>query len=69
MYVLIIVINVCGYLRVRYPRSVSVYTDHCCCCLWIPEGKVSKVSSYTCCLLSLVLLCKYCLLLAASLVT
>ena len=69
MCILIIVINVCGYLRVRYPRLVNVYTDYCYCCLRIPEGKVSKVSSYTCCLLSLVLLCKYCLLLAASLVT
>ena len=24
MYILIIVINVCGYLRVRYPRLVGV---------------------------------------------
>ena len=41
MCIPIIVINVCGYLRVRYPRLVKVYSDSC---QWIPEGEVSKVS-------------------------
>ena len=41
MHLPFIVINILGYLRVRYPRLVKVYSDSC---QWIPEDEVSKVS-------------------------
>ena len=53
MHLPFIAFNVRGYLRVRYPRLVNVNTDDRHHCLWIPEGEVSKVSSYTYCLLLL----------------
>ena len=55
MFIQIIVIAVCGYLRVRYPRLVLIlvlyyhlfyYVNTVCCYrrVWLPEDEASRFS-------------------------
>ena len=51
MCILIIVINVCGYLRVRYPRLVKVYFDSVidvCGYLRVRYPRLACVYTYYC---------------------